>query len=109
VRRFPSCAAMKFKRGPKRTYPLTVFAPDRPLEFITMDILGPFTKTARGNQHVLSICDRFSNMSIAVAMPHQITSTVARELVDRWITPFGIRSQLFSTTALVSGVSSYMF
>jgi hypothetical protein len=26
VRRCPSCAALKLKRGPKRTYPLTVFA-----------------------------------------------------------------------------------
>jgi transposase InsO family protein len=90
VRRFPSCAALKLKRGPKRTYPLTVFAPDRPLEFIAMDVLGPLHTTARGNQYVLCICDRFSKMSIAVAIPDQTASTVARELVDRWIAPFGI-------------------
>jgi transposase InsO family protein len=90
VRRCPSCAALKHKRGPKRTYPLTAFAPDRPLEFIAMDVLGLLPTTARGNQHVLYICDGLSKMFIAVSIPGQTASTVARELVDRWIAPFGI-------------------
>jgi transposase InsO family protein len=96
VRRCPSCAALRLKRGPKRTYPLTVFPPDRPLEFIAVDVLGPLPKTSRGNQYVLCICDRFSKMSIAVAMPDQTASTVARELVDRWIAPFGIPITILS-------------
>jgi transposase InsO family protein len=90
VRRCPSCAALRLKRGPKRTYPLTIFPPDRPLEFVALDVLGPLPKTSRGNQYVLCICDRFSKMSVAVAMPDQTASTVAREFVDRWVSLFGI-------------------
>lgn len=96
VRRCPSCSALRLKRGPKRTYPLTIFPPDRPLEFIAIDVLGPLPRTSRGNQYVLCICDRFSKMSIAVAMPDQTASTVARALVDRWIAVFGIPITLLS-------------
>jgi transposase InsO family protein len=96
VRRCPSCAALPLKRGQKRTYPLTIFPPDRPLEFLAIDVLGPLTRTSRGNQYVLCTCDRFFKMSIAVAIPDQTASTVARALVDRWIAVFGIPRTLLS-------------
>jgi Integrase core domain len=96
VQRCTSYAALRLKRGPKRTYSLTVFPPDRPFEFIFLYMLGTLPKTSRGNQYVLCICDRFSKISIAVAMPDQTASTVARELVDRWIAPFGVPITILS-------------
>jgi transposase InsO family protein len=90
VRSFPSCAALRLKRGPRRTYPLTIFPPDRPLLFGEMDVLGTLPKTTRGNQYVLCICDRFSKMSAAVAMPEQTASTMAQVFIDRWVAVFGI-------------------
>jgi hypothetical protein len=88
VRRCPNCAAKNLKRGPKKTTPLTIFPPNRPLEFIAMDVLGPLPTTSRGNRFVLCIGDRFSKMSVAVALPEQTASAVAQALMDRWIAVF---------------------
>jgi transposase InsO family protein len=96
VRRCPSCAASRLKRGPKRTYPLTIFPPERPLEFIAIDVLGPLPTTSRGNRFVLCICDRFTKMSVAVAMKDQTASTIALEFVDRWLSIFGAPLTLLS-------------
>jgi transposase InsO family protein len=90
VRRCPSCAALRLKRGPRRTHPLTIFPPDRPLEFVAMDVLVPLPKTNRGKQYLLCICDRFPKMSVAVAMPDQTVSNMAQVFIDRWVAVFGI-------------------
>jgi hypothetical protein len=106
VRRCPNCAAKRLKRGPKRSVPLTIFPPDRPLEFFSMDVLGPLPITARGNRFVLCLTDRFSKMSIAVPMANQTASTVAQALVDHWIAVFGIPLTILLTMALRLLVSS---
>jgi Integrase zinc binding domain len=59
VRGCPVCVAKKLKRGPKRSVPLTIFPPIRPLDFVAIDVLGPLPTTARGNRFVLCITDRF--------------------------------------------------
>jgi hypothetical protein len=59
VRRCPACIAKRLKRGSKRSVPLTIFPPIRPLEFIAIDVLGPLPTTTRGNRFVLCITDRF--------------------------------------------------
>ena len=96
VRSCPSCVARRLKRGPKRTVPLTIFPPIRPLEFVAIDVLGPLPTTSRGNRFVLCITDRFSKMSVAVPLLDQTASTVAQTLVDRWIAVFGIPVTLLS-------------
>jgi IS30 family transposase len=73
-----------------------VFPPDRPLEFLAIDVLGPFPSTPRKNSYVLCITDRFTKLSVAVAMPDQTASTIARELVDRWIEISGIPVTILS-------------
>jgi Integrase core domain len=90
VRRCPSCGALRLKRSPRRTYPLTIFPPDRALKFVAIDVLKPLPKTTRGNQYVLCICDRFFKMSVAVAVPDQTASTMAQVFIDRWVAVFGI-------------------
>jgi hypothetical protein len=90
VRRCPSFAAKNLKRSPKKTTPLTIFPPNRPLEHLAMDVLGPLPTTSRGNRFVLCIGDRFSKMSVAVDLPKQTASAVAQALMDRWIAVFGI-------------------
>ena len=96
VRQCPACVAKRLKRGPKRSVPLTIFPPIRPLEFIAIDVLGPLPTTARGNRFVLCITDRFSKMSVAVPLKDQTASVVAQTLVDRWIAVFGIPVTLLS-------------
>jgi hypothetical protein len=77
VRNCPSCVAKRLKNGTKRTVPITIFPPDRPLEFLAIDVLGPLPITRRRNRFVLCITDRFSKTSVAVAMLDQTASTVA--------------------------------
>jgi hypothetical protein len=67
-----------------------MFPPDRPLEFIAMDILGPLPLTARGNRFVLCIGDRFTKLAVAVPLPDQTASSVAYAFVDRWVAYYGI-------------------
>jgi Integrase zinc binding domain len=71
VRSCRSRVAKRFKRGPTRTVPLTIFPPIRPLEFVAIDVLGPLPTTSRGNKFVLCMTDRFSKMSVAVPLPDQ--------------------------------------
>jgi transposase InsO family protein len=96
VRSCPSCVAKRLKRGPKRTVPLTIFSPIRPLEFVAIDVSGPLPTTPRGNRFVLCITDRFSKMCVAVPLPDQTATTVAQDLVYRWIAVFGIPLTLLS-------------
>ena len=96
VRSCPACVAKRLKRGPKRSVPLTIFPPIRPLEFVAIDVLGPLPTTSRGNRFVLCMTDRFSKMSVAVPLPEQTASVVAQTLVDRWISVFGIPVTLLS-------------
>jgi hypothetical protein len=43
----------------KQTSFLKLFPAGGPLEFVAMDILGPFPKTDHGNRFLLVISDRF--------------------------------------------------
>jgi hypothetical protein len=68
VRGCPAFVAKRLKRGPKRSVPLTIFPPIRPLDFVAIDVLGPLPTTSRGNRFVFCITDRFSKMSVAVPL-----------------------------------------
>jgi Integrase zinc binding domain len=78
IKRCPSCAAQRLKRGPQRSHKLTIFPPEGPLEFVDIDVLGPFPKTKRGNRFCMVMCDRFSKVSIAVLIPDQTAHTCAK-------------------------------
>jgi transposase InsO family protein len=90
LKRCPSCAARRLRRGPHRTTKLNIFPPDGPLEFIAMDVLGPLPKTKNNNRFCLMICDRFTKISVAVPVPDQTASTCAQAFVDRWICYYGV-------------------
>jgi hypothetical protein len=78
------------KRWPHRTTLLQLFPPNEPLEFLALDILGPFSFTSRANIYVLVSTDRFSKLTKTVALPVQTASVLARAFVDRWICVYGI-------------------
>jgi transposase InsO family protein len=90
IKRCPSCAAQRLKRGPQRTHKLTIFPPEGPLEFVAMDVLGPLPETKRGNRFCVVMCDRFTKISIAVPTPNQTAETCAQVFVDRWICYYGV-------------------
>jgi hypothetical protein len=90
LKRCPSCAARRLRRGPHRTTNLNIFLSIGPLEFIAMDVLGPLPNTKNNNRFCLVICDRFTKVSIAVPVPDQTASTCAQAFADRWICYYGV-------------------
>ncbi len=70
---------MKFRSQSRRfqCFPVT-----RPLEFVFVDILGPFRKTEYGHEHLLVITDRYSKLTCALPL-HTITAkAVAKAFCD---------------------------
>lgn len=57
---------------------------------ICCDIVGPKPLTEARNKYVLSIVDHFSQYTEFVAIPDQSSETVAKALLYRFITKFGV-------------------
>ena len=87
------CSSRK-SPAPKPRAPLQLQAAERPMECVTMDILGPLPESARGNKYILVIGDYFTKWKEAHAMPNMEAITVARILVNEFICRFGIPEQL---------------
>ena len=60
--------------------PLPVIS--QPFERIAMDIVGPLTRSSRGNRFVLIVCDYATRYPEAVPMKHVDAASVAEELVS---------------------------
>jgi len=84
------CAQYHRGRGLKQT-PLTPFCSGYPWEMISIDITGPHTKSARGNEYMITVVDVFSKWAEAFPVRNHTAPTVAKVLVDhvfsRWGTP----------------------
>ena len=73
----------------KRTHPLRIFPATRPLESLAIDILGPLTKTKKGNRFLLVMSDRFSNLTHVVPLRRIDAYTVAVAFVEAWVFKYG--------------------
>ncbi len=67
-----------------------------PMERIATDILGPLPTTKSGNKYILVVSDYFNRWAEAYSLPNQEASTIARILVDEWISRFGAPQSLHS-------------
>lgn len=68
---------------------LKLFPAAVPPNFVAMDLLGPFQKTASGHGHILVITDRFSKMIRAVSMKSTTPVAVARTFLGNQVYPYG--------------------
>ena len=59
-----------------------------------MDILGPLPITPRQNKYVLVVGDYFTKWTEALPIPDMETATIARVLVNEFISRFGAPSHL---------------
>ena len=64
---------------------LKLFPAAGPLEFVPMDALGPLTKTAHENQHVLVNTDLFPKLTRRISLRTTTASVVANAFLDNWI------------------------
>ena len=79
----------------KHRHSLKTWKPSHPFWQVSLDVMGPLPES-NGQKYILLIGDQFSKWYEAVAMANQEAKTVARALVDNWITKFGCPVNLHS-------------
>ena len=95
VRTCNACAKNRVKLR-KRTHPLRLFPAQRPLESFSIDILGPLTKTKKGNRFLFVITDRFTKLTQVIPLRRIDGYTVAVAFVEAWIMKYGPPKTLIS-------------
>jgi Integrase zinc binding domain len=86
VRQCTMCAKNRVTER-KRAILLKLFPADGPLEFVSMDILGPLPKTEYGNRSLLVISDRFSKLTRTVPLRTITALVVSKAFCNAWVFP----------------------
>ncbi len=66
------------------------------MERMGVDIMGPFSRSERGNRFVLTAMDYFTKWPEAYALPDQEAKTVVDVLVDGMFCQFGVAESIHS-------------
>ncbi len=80
----------------KKLTGLKLFPATASLEDIAMDLLGPFIKTPRGNDHLLVVVDRFSKLARTVPLKNTRDIDIARAFTSQWAFTYGIPKSVLS-------------
>jgi RNase H-like domain found in reverse transcriptase/Reverse transcriptase (RNA-dependent DNA polymerase)/Integrase zinc binding domain/Integrase core domain/Chromo (CHRromatin Organisation MOdifier) domain/Retroviral aspartyl protease len=88
VRRCVTCAKNRISER-KRTSFLKLFPASEPLEYVSLDILGPLPKTEHGNRFLLVITDRFSKLTRTVPLRTITAFVVAKAFCEHWVFAYG--------------------
>ena len=88
------CQVLKGQRVNNIT-PLGRVEPKHPFDIITTDIMGPMTKTRKGNTSVLVIVDHFSKYMELFALPTATAEEVTKKLMQ-FMSRHGIPNQILS-------------
>jgi len=60
-----------------------------PMERVALDLFGPLPVTKHGNKYILVVTDYFTRWVEAYSLPNQEATTMARVLVNEWISRYG--------------------
>lgn len=92
-----SCKLCIEKKGFSLTKsPIQNFQPtSRPMELISLDILGPLPMSEQGNKYVLTVIDHFSKYSILFALKDITAPTIANKLMEVVVT-FGVPNSILT-------------
>ena len=80
----------------KRMHPLRLFPARSPLEALSIDILGPLTKTKKGYRFLLVVTDRLTKLTQVIPLRRIDVYTVAVAFVEHWIFNYGPPKTLIS-------------
>ena len=88
VRNCSECARerIQLRKNSKR---MRLFPARRPLEEVSIDILGELIRTKRGNQYLLVITDRYSKLVRTVPLKRITAFSIAKAFVDHWVYVYG--------------------
>lgn len=89
-----SCARNRHRYRHKR--PFQLFHTSGPLDFVARAILGLLPKTTSGDQYVVVVTDRYSNITRAIFSSETTSVHIANIILDHWIIPSGISSFLLT-------------
>ncbi len=98
VRSCSNCAKERLKLRRHSKW-LKLFSATRPLEFVSIDILGPFRKTKNGHENLLVITDRYSKLKRAVPLRSTTAHAVPAAFCDHWVFAHGPPVSFFPTMA----------
>ena len=94
-RKCHQCCARK--RPPKSfKAPMKIYNVGAPMERIALDIMGPLPLSENGNKYVLVIGDYFTKWIEAYPMPDQEAETVAKLVVEQFVSRYGVPLQIHS-------------
>ena len=80
----------------KTQKPMKLFPAGKPLEFVAMDLLGPFPTTESGFTNILVTTDRFSKLAQVTPLKTTTAPVVANAFVEHWFIPYGMPSFLLT-------------
>jgi len=80
----------------RRRAPLQCYNSGAPFERVSVDLLGPFPRTPRGNVYLVTAYDTFTRWPEAIPVPDISARTVASALLYHVFTRFGIPRELHS-------------
>ena len=92
---FRPCAEARGTRY-KTQKPMNLFPATKPLEYIAMELLGPFPPTENGSTNILFITDSFSNLAQVTPLSSTTASVVANTLIDNFVIPYGLPVSILS-------------
>lgn len=55
------------------------------MEHVSIDVVGPFPRTRKGNQYILTTCDCFTKWIKAFAIKDQENTTIMEAIVDQFV------------------------
>jgi transposase InsO family protein len=84
VRQCHVCAKNRIRER-KRTSFLKLFPAAEPVEYVSLEILGPLPKTEHGNRFLLIIIDRFSKLTRTVPLRTISAYVIAKAFCEHWV------------------------
>ena len=87
-----TCAKCKTNKKPhrRRRAGLGQYHAGAPMDRVMIDVLGPLSKTPRGNSIILMLIDQFTKWVECYPLPDQSAELIAKTLVDEFFSRFGL-------------------
>lgn len=95
VKNCSKCTQNKHSIKTNETYIKTT-TPTKCFDLISIDTIGPFTKSIRGNRYALTVQCDLSKFIVAIPIPDKQAKTLAKALVESCILTFGCPSTIKS-------------